>query len=53
MEAATEKLNQVEAIVAKLNEELAVLQSKFDAAVAEKEAAINEAERCKRRLNLA
>lgn len=40
-------------IVDKLNRELAELQAKFDAAVAEKEAAINEAERCRRRLNLA
>lgn len=53
MEEATIKLNQIEEVVRKLNEELAKLTNDFDKAVAEKNAAIKEAERCARRLNLA
>ena len=40
-------------IVAKLNAELAKLNAEFQAAETDKQNAINEAERCARRLNLA
>ena len=50
---ANEKKILVDALVAKLNEELAVLQAEFQKAMDEKEAAENEANRCARRLDLA
>lgn len=53
LEEATIKLNEVEDKVSRLNAALADLTSKFDKAIAEKNAAVAEAERCSRRLNLA
>lgn len=41
------------AIVNELNASLAALESEYDTAIAEKNAAMNEAARCERRLNLA
>lgn len=53
LEEATVKLKEVEEVVAKLNAELAKLNAEFQAAETDKQNAINEAERCARRLNLA
>jgi dynein heavy chain, axonemal len=53
LEEATIKLNEVETKVAKLNAAMAELTAKFDKAIGEKNAAIAEADRCSRRLNLA
>lgn len=50
---ANERKSQMDALVAKLNAELAVLQAEFQKAMDEKEAAENEAGRCARRLDLA
>lgn len=53
LEKATIKLGEVQEIVRKLNAELAQLNAEFQKAEDEKQNAINEAERCSRRLNLA
>ena len=53
MEVATIKLNEVQEIVRKLNAELAQLNKEYQEAETDKQNAINEAERCARRLNLA
>lgn len=53
LEKATIKLGEVQEIVRKLNAELAQLNAEFQKAEDEKQNAINEAERCARRLNLA
>lgn len=53
LEVATVKLNEVQEIVRKLNAELAQLNKEFQQAEDDKQRAINEAERCARRLNLA
>ena len=53
LRVASEKKAEIDALVAKLNGELAVLQAEFQKAMDEKEAAKNEANRCARRLNLA
>lgn len=50
---ATVKLNEVQEIVRQLNAELAKLNAEFKNAEDDKQRAINEAERCARRLNLA
>mmetsp|Transcript_27570 Transcript_27570/g.19964 ORF Transcript_27570/g.19964 Transcript_27570/m.19964 type:complete len:229 (+) Transcript_27570:8086-8772(+) len=51
--AADAKLKEMNTLVAKLNADLAVLQSQYQAAMDEKEAAESEAARCERRLSLA
>jgi len=53
LEEATVKLNAVQEVVRGLNEKLAELNRNFQEAEAAKQAAINEAARCARRLNLA
>lgn len=53
LRGANEKKAEMDALVAKLNGELAVLQAEFQKAMDEKEAAENEASRCARRLDLA
>ena len=53
LEDATIKLNEVEEIVKGLNDQLAELNRNFMEAEGAKQAAINEAARCARRLNLA
>jgi dynein heavy chain len=53
LRVANEKKAQMDALVAKLNGELAVLQAEFQKAMDEKEAAENEANRCATRLDLA
>jgi dynein heavy chain, axonemal len=53
LEAATIRLNEVEEIVRKLNEDLAKLVYEYDTAIASKNSALAEAERYKKRLNLA
>ena len=53
LRVASEKKAKIDALVAKLNGELAVLQAEFQKAMDEKEAAENEANRCARRLDLA
>ncbi len=53
LEVATIKLNEVQEIVRVLNAELAKLNADFKKAEDDKQRAINEAERCARRLNLA
>ena len=53
LEEATIKLNEVETKVGKLNAAMAELTAKYDKAIGEKNAAIAEADRCSRRLNLA
>lgn len=53
LEEATTKLNEVVEVVRVLNEKLAQLTAEYDQAVATKNAAIAEADRCARRLNLA
>lgn len=53
LRVANEKKAEMDALVAKLNGELAVLQAEFQKAMDEKEAAENEANRCARRLDLA
>lgn len=53
LEVATIKLNEVQEIVRKLNAELAQLNKEFQEAETDKQNAINEAERCARRLDLA
>lgn len=53
LEEATVKLNAVQEVVRGLNEKLAELNRNFMEAEAAKQAAINEAARCARRLNLA
>ena len=50
---ANEKKAQMDALVEKLNKELAVLQADFQKAMDEKQAAEDEANRCARRLDLA
>lgn len=50
---ANEKLETMNALVAKLQAELNELIEKYDAAIAEKEAVESEAARCERRLDLA
>ena len=50
---ANEKKTQMDALVEKLNGELAILQAEFQKAMDEKEAAEKEADRCERRLDLA
>jgi outer membrane murein-binding lipoprotein Lpp len=47
------KLNEVMAIVNELNASLATLESEYDTAIRNKNAAMDEAARCERRLNLA
>lgn len=47
------KLEAVKKIAAELNESLAKLQAEYESAMAEKNAALAEAERCKTRLDLA
>lgn len=51
--AADQKLKEMNTLVAKLNADLAILQSQFQAAMDEKNAAESEAARCERRLSLA
>lgn len=53
LEVATVKLNEVMAIVNELNSSLATLEAEYDAAIRDKNAAMAEAARCERRLNLA
>jgi dynein heavy chain len=53
LNSATEKLNTINAIVAELNEKLAVLTKEFDEANDIKMAAIAESDACERKLNLA
>jgi len=53
LEVATIKLNEVQEVVAKLNAELAKLNKEFQEAETDKQNAINEADRCARRLDLA
>jgi dynein heavy chain len=53
LEAANKKLAEVEEVVRELNEKLAVLTAEFDKAIAEKNAALAEADRCAKRLNSA
>jgi dynein heavy chain len=53
LEEATVKLNEVQEVVRVLNEKLAELNKNFQEAESAKQAAINEAARCARRLNLA
>jgi outer membrane murein-binding lipoprotein Lpp len=43
----------VDAIVAELNASLSKLEAEYNQAIAEKNAAMDEAARCERRLNLA
>ena len=50
---ANERKTQMDALVAKLNSELAVLQAEFQKAMDDKTAAENEANRCATRLDLA
>lgn len=51
--AANAKKAQVDELVAKLNAELKILLDEFDKAMADKNNAIAESERCERKLNLA
>lgn len=53
LETATIKLTAVQKVVDELNASLAKLVAEFDAAMAEKNAALAEAERCTTRLDLA
>jgi dynein heavy chain len=53
LEAASIRFNEVQEKVGKLQAALYELTSKYDKAIAEKNAAVAEAERCSRRLNLA
>jgi dynein heavy chain len=53
LEAATIKLEAVQKIVAELNASLQKLIDEYDSAMAEKDAALKEADRCKTRLDLA
>merc|ERR1711957_244413 len=50
---ATIKLAKVQAEVVELDKALAILVAEFDKANAEKQAAIDEADRCNRKLDLA
>lgn len=53
MEEANQKLAIVEEIVRELNEKLAGLTAEYDKAIASKNAALAEADKCARRLNSA
>jgi len=53
LEGATEKLTEVNALVADLKEKLGVLQANFDKAMNEKETAMREAAKCESKLSLA
>ena len=53
LQEATEKKERSDALVAKLMEELSVLQAEFQKAMDEKQQAEDEANRCQRRLGLA
>ncbi len=53
LEAATVKLESVQKIVADLQASLQKLIDEYNTAMAEKDAALKEAERCKTRLDLA
>jgi len=53
LEEATTKKNEMEALVAELNAKLSKLQAEFDAALAKKKAAEDEAAYCAERLNRA
>jgi len=53
LQEANEKLEAVKELVARLQGELQVLVDQFDAAIAEKEAVENEANRCQKKLDLA
>lgn len=53
LEEATNKKNEMEALVAELNAKLAILQAAFDEAMAKKQAAVDKAEYCAERLSRA
>ena len=53
LRAANEKKAQMDALVEKLNKELAILEGEYNKAMAEKQAAEDEANRCASRLDLA
>eukprot|EP00920_Eleutheroschizon_duboscqi_P039681 GHVT01095307.1.p1 GENE.GHVT01095307.1~~GHVT01095307.1.p1 ORF type:complete len:1472 (-),score=182.88 GHVT01095307.1:1015-5367(-) len=53
LEAANTKLAKVQQLVDELNQKLSALVSAYDAALAEKNAVVAEAERCERKMNLA
>lgn len=53
LETATIKLEAVNKVVAELNASLQKLIDEYNSAMAEKDAALKEAERCKTRLDLA
>lgn len=53
LRVASEKKAEMDALVEKLNAELAILQAEFQKAMDDKTAAENEANRCARRLDLA
>ena len=53
LNAANEKLQNVEALVAELEAKLAVLMAKYDEAMSDKEAVMAEAQRCQSKLDMA